>query len=59
MLNICHSANIISKSLHTLLQEKLKRRNIAAHPSGIKVSKLMAEESIISLIENVVLVLPS
>lgn len=55
VIQIAASATIISKSVQKVLKEKLDRRNIAAHPSGIIVSQLTAEEFIKDLIENVVL----
>lgn len=55
VLQVCKSAGIISGSLHKVLKEKLDRRNIAAHPSGIVVSLPTAEEFIKDLVENVVL----
>jgi len=58
VLQVCKSANIISGSLHTVLKEKLDRRNVAAHPSGVATSQPTAEEFIKDLIENVVLKLP-
>lgn len=58
VIQVCKSANIISGSLHKILKEKLDRRNVAAHPSGVHVSQFTAEEVIKDLIENVVLKLP-
>ena len=55
VLQVCRSAGIISVSLHKVMKEKLDRRNIAAHPSGIGVTQLTAEEFIRDLVENVVL----
>jgi hypothetical protein len=55
VLQVCKSATIISGSLHKVLKEKLDRRNVAAHPSGIHVSQLTAEDVIKDLIENAVL----
>jgi hypothetical protein len=55
VLQVCKSVNIISGSLHKILKEKLDRRNIAAHPSGVVVAQPTAEEFIKDLIENVVL----
>jgi len=55
VLQVCRSANIVSGSLHKVLKEKLDRRNVAAHPSGVATSQLTAEEFIQDLIENVVL----
>jgi len=53
VLQVCASANIISKSLHNILTEKLKRRNTAAHPSGTVTPQPTAEEFIGDLVENV------
>jgi hypothetical protein len=55
VLQVCRSANIISGSLHKILKEKLDRRNVAAHPSGVTISQLTAEEYTKDLIDNVVL----
>lgn len=55
VLQVCKSANVISGSLHKILKEKLERRNIAAHPSGVLTTQPTAEEFIRDLIENVVL----
>jgi hypothetical protein len=54
VLQVARSANIVSGSLHKILKEKLDRRNVAAHPSGVVVSEPTAEEFIKDLIENVV-----
>jgi hypothetical protein len=54
VLQVCKSANIISGSVHKILKEKLDRRNIAAHPSGVIISEATAEEFIKDLVENVV-----
>lgn len=55
VLQVCKSATIISSSLFKILKEKLDRRNVAAHPSGIQMTQLTAEEVIRDLIDNVVL----
>ena len=54
VLQICRSSLIISDSLHKILKEKLDRRNIAAHPSGVTIPETTAEEFIKDLVENVV-----
>ena len=54
-LLVCKSAGIISGSVYKVMKEKLDRRNVAAHPSGVTVSQLTAEEFIKDLTENVVL----
>ncbi len=55
VIQVAKSANIISNSVNKILKEKLDRRNIAAHPSGVGISQLTAEEFIHDLVENVVL----
>lgn len=55
VIQVCKSANIISNAVHKILKEKLDRRNIAAHPSGVSTPEPTAEEFIKDLIENVVL----
>jgi hypothetical protein len=55
VLQVCKSAGIISDGIHKVLKQKLERRNIAAHPSGIITSEPTAEEFIKDIIENVVL----
>ena len=55
VLQVCNSSNIISGSLHKVMKEKLERRNIAAHASGVTTSQPTAEEFIKDLVENVVL----
>jgi hypothetical protein len=54
VLQVCKSANIISGSVHKVMKEKLDRRNVAAHPSGVGIFETTAEEFIKDLIENVV-----
>ncbi len=55
VVEICNTANLMSKNVVTVLLEKLKKRNIAAHPSNHRFTQLQADEIVIDLIENVVL----
>jgi hypothetical protein len=55
MIEVCKSARIISGNLQKILQEKLKRRNIAAHPSSEVILQFQAEDFITDLVNNVVL----
>jgi hypothetical protein len=55
VLVVCKSANIVSGAIYKILKEKLDRRNIAAHPSGVITTEPTAEEFIKDLVENVVL----
>lgn len=55
VIKICRSAAIISGDVETVLSQKLGRRNSAAHPSGVAIEQLQAEEFIDDLVKNVVL----
>ena len=55
IIAICNSAGIITSNIHRILEAKLSRRNSAAHPSGLSISQLQAEEFVDDLIRNVVL----
>lgn len=55
VLQVAKSATIISPNVHKIMKEKLDRRNIAAHPSGVEISQLTAEDFIRDLVINVVL----
>ena len=55
VLQICRSAKIVGDNLYKVLKEKLDRRNLSAHPSGIAVSQATAEDCITDLVQNVVL----
>jgi hypothetical protein len=55
VLQVCKSARIISDGIFKILKEKLDRRNMAAHPSGVAVNDVTAEEIIRDLLENVLL----
>lgn len=59
ILVVCKGAGIITGNQHKILEEKLKRRNMAAHPSREAISQLTAEDFIKDLVENIVLTLPS
>jgi hypothetical protein len=54
VLTICKSATIISPGVYDILDEKLGRRNNAAHPSTIVIGQLQAEDFIDDLVKNVV-----
>ena len=55
VIEICKSANIINPNLHGMLTEKLRKRNVAAHPSTVRVTQIQAEAFIDELIGNAVL----
>ena len=56
-IDACASGKLINKSLETLLREKLRRRNLAAHPSNITISQPQADDVISDLVQNVILAL--
>lgn len=47
-------AKLVRKNVGDILQEKLKRRNIAAHPSSIVITQAQADDMITDLINNVI-----
>lgn len=55
VIEVCKSARIISGNLYKILREKLHRRNMAAHPSNVVISRLQAEDFINDLVSNVVI----
>ena len=55
VVQVCRSAGITTSDVDKILREKLARRNSAAHPSSVTVTQLRAEETIVDLVENVVL----
>lgn len=57
VLEIASSAGLYSKNIAKILDEKLTRRNIAAHPSTVVISEPQAEDVITDLVNNVVLAL--
>jgi hypothetical protein len=57
VIEVCRTANLISKNIIEILSEKLKRRNLAAHPSQVVVAQHQANEAISDLVNNVILAL--
>lgn len=55
LLQTAKSARVLTDGIYKILKEKLDRRNVAAHPTEVKVLQPTAEEVIRDLIENVVL----
>jgi hypothetical protein len=56
-IEILRTAKLISKNVVEILRDKLKRRNIAAHPSPVVVTQAQADDAITDLVNNVVLAL--
>ena len=57
VIAICRTARLLNKNVVVILEEKLKRRNMVAHPSTIIVTQFQADDAIIDLVNNVVLAL--
>jgi hypothetical protein len=55
VLTVCKSAAIITADLYKILDEKLGKRNSAAHPSTVTIGQIQVEEVIDDLVNNVVL----
>jgi hypothetical protein len=55
ILTVCKSAAIITADLYRILDEKLGKRNTAAHPSTVGVSQIQVEGVIDDLVNNIVL----
>ena len=55
VIKVARSASIVSHDVAKILEDKLGRRNSAAHPSGVKIEQLQAEEFIDDLVKNVVI----
>jgi hypothetical protein len=55
VIEIANSANLFSKNIYRILNEKLIRRNLAAHPSDVVITEAQAEDVITDLVNNVVL----
>jgi hypothetical protein len=55
LLQIAKSAGNITDNVYKILKEKLDRRNMAAHPSTVVISKLQAEDFIHDLVVNVLI----
>jgi hypothetical protein len=56
-IEVCRTASLLGKSVVEILREKLKKRNIAAHPSTVSVKQPQADDVISDLVNNVVLAL--
>jgi hypothetical protein len=57
IIDVCGTAALFSHNVVEILREKLKRRNIAAHPSSVVVTQPQADDAITDLVNNVVLAL--
>jgi hypothetical protein len=55
VITICKDAGIITKDVYKIMDEKLGKRNTAAHPSSVSIGQLQTDALIVDLVDNVVL----
>lgn len=55
VITICKSAAIITGDMCKILEEKLGKRNSAAHPSTVTIGQIQAEGVIDDLVNNIIL----
>lgn len=55
VLEVCGTAGILLDNTKKILNEKLTRRNMAAHPSLVEITQFQAEDVITDLVNNVIL----
>jgi hypothetical protein len=58
VLTLARNAHILGKESYKTLDEKLGKRNTAAHPSNVVVNAATAEEMIFDLVQNIILKTP-
>jgi len=56
-IEVTKTGRLISKNVSDILQDKLKRRNMAAHPSRVQITQAQADDVITDLVNNVILLL--
>jgi hypothetical protein len=55
VIEIAKDAGIITKNVFNIMEEKLKKRNSAAHASGVEINQLQSDAFIDDVVRNVVL----
>jgi hypothetical protein len=55
VVELCGTAGIINGNTKKILNEKLNRRNMAAHPSLVEITEHQAQDVISDLVNNVIL----
>lgn len=55
VIAICRDAGIITRDVWKVMDEKLGRRNSAAHPSSVSIGQIQTDATIVDLVDNVVL----
>ncbi len=55
VIEVCGNAGLLTGNIKKILNEKLNRRNMAAHPSLVEIGQHQAEDVITDLVNNVIL----
>jgi len=54
VIAVAQKSNIITKNRADIMREKLKRRNMAAHPSSIHITQAQVDDFVTDLVNNIV-----
>lgn len=54
IIEFCQQAKILSKNVATVAKEKLRRRNMAAHPSPITFTQLQVDDFATDVVNNII-----
>jgi hypothetical protein len=57
VIEVCRTARLLNQNMCDILRDKLRRRNMAAHPSSVIVSQSQADDTITDLVNNIVVAL--
>jgi hypothetical protein len=55
VIEVCDTAGVINGNTKKILNDKLNRRNMAAHPSLVEITQYQSEDVISDLVNNVIL----
>jgi len=55
VIDACSHAGLVSDNMKKIMNDKLARRNMAAHPSLVEFTQYQAEDAISDLVNNVIL----
>jgi hypothetical protein len=57
IIDVCRTARLLNQNMCDILRDKLRRRNMSAHPSSVIVDQSQADDTIIDLVNNIVVAL--
>lgn len=55
LIEVCGTASLFSGNVKKILNDKLTKRNMAAHPSLIEITRAQADDTITDLVNNIIL----